>query len=985
MAENSFKPQVEQAKADIRSIVEEFKVLDAKAIESSKIIREKFSGILNIKSSNALNEMVSDLNVKMEILIETIEQQTTQYGKLATKKKEVHKFSDQEKSDLKAIKKEYDLEYKSKSKVISQYDKLIAQRKKMRNELDKLIVTKGKDHKATKRLQASYDKVSKSTSRANKGFLLLSKGGIKGAITGIASLASAFGIVGGLSLFANIATDVFALTKQLESLSFALKAVTDSQGEYAQVQEFLVDISNRYGASLLTTTERYTKFLAAAKQSNVSLSDTEQIFESVTKASGVLGLKTDELTGVYLALEQMLSKGKVTTEELRRQLGERLPGAFGIMADALGVTVAQLDKMLRKGEIMSSEALPKFAKQLEKAYGIEQVTRIDTLVAAQNRLSNKWIEFVNVLTDGDTIIKSTFSGVLNFLSSVLDGITDLAEEIREAFTSDETKTALKEQETFGKLQQKQIDALNTIVSIRERYNKSLQQSFDLQANLSNRIGADGSFSKEQADETADALVRLIGKTKNYNDFLEKSTNIIDRNDLVSKEYLANIFARIKGTQSVIDATSKQIDKQNDEGEAVDELEKSYKNLLRIKEKVLELEAKGGSQEELEKEKDKVASEIARMQQILSGTPLNIGGSSPFGNAIAPVSGVSGPSSASSASPSVGFGADAISTPSVDAMNAALTKSVKNLKDLEEQGEITAEELKDVFGSTMDTFSELFDFDTSKLDFIFDQFETGLLTQQEMIGGWADLSKEAINSVLDASLQRYDIELQAAQRSQDLVLENDLATEKQKRLAREKFDKEERRIQNERAKQERTNNLIKIGVDTAVGVVKALASSPPPANFVLAGIVGALGVAQAAVVASRPLPKFADGHLSGTHSGKALINDAKRSNYQEVIERGNGQVEVYRNRNQVIDMKRGDKVHKSTDSFLTHHDINKDILRMSVQGQMEQLRMAEKGDVLTGKIDEMKKEFAETTESMLALAKRPNHIHNHLTIEKEFEY
>ena len=36
----------------------------------------------------------------------------------------------------------------------------------------------------------------------------------------------------------------------------------------------------------------------------------------MTKAAGVLGLKTDELTGIFLALEQMISKGKITTEEL---------------------------------------------------------------------------------------------------------------------------------------------------------------------------------------------------------------------------------------------------------------------------------------------------------------------------------------------------------------------------------------------------------------------------------------------------------------------------------------------------------------------------------------------------------------------------------------------------------------------------------------------------------------------------------------------
>ena len=43
-----------------------------------------------------------------------------------------------------------------------------------------------------------------------------------------------------------------------------------------------------------------------------------------------------------LALAQMASKGTVQAEELRGQLGERLPGAFKIAAAAMGVTQAEL-------------------------------------------------------------------------------------------------------------------------------------------------------------------------------------------------------------------------------------------------------------------------------------------------------------------------------------------------------------------------------------------------------------------------------------------------------------------------------------------------------------------------------------------------------------------------------------------------------------------------------------------------------------------
>lgn len=212
---------------------------------------------------------------------------------------------------------------------------------------------------------------------------------------------------------------VYGQTKELDSLNFSMKTVIKSSTELAQTQKFLSEVAVNYGGDLLTLSERYIKFRAAAVQSNMSAGETQKIFESVSKAAGTLGLKTDELSGVYLALEQMISKGKVTTEELRRQLGERLPGAFGIMANALGVTIPELDKLLKKGEILSTVALPKFAAALEKAYGIESLTKIDTLAAAQGRLSTEFTGLIKSLQASDS-----FKNVINSLASFIGLIKD---------------------------------------------------------------------------------------------------------------------------------------------------------------------------------------------------------------------------------------------------------------------------------------------------------------------------------------------------------------------------------------------------------------------------------------------------------------------------------------------------------------------------------------------------------------------------------
>lgn len=214
-----------------------------------------------------------------------------------------------------------------------------------------------------------------------------------------------------------LTTDIFNLTKKLDSQEFAMRTVIKNTRELAATTMFLLKTSVNYGQDLLVLTERYIKFRAASQQSNMTARETMQIFDSTAKAAAVLGLKTDEVNGVFLALEQMISKGKVTTEELRRQLGERLPGAFGIMAKAMGVPIVELDKMLKAGEILSSVALPKFAIALEEAYGIESVEKVNTLASAQGRLKTSWVQFVNELKASEVYIN-----ILNGLATEMSRI-----------------------------------------------------------------------------------------------------------------------------------------------------------------------------------------------------------------------------------------------------------------------------------------------------------------------------------------------------------------------------------------------------------------------------------------------------------------------------------------------------------------------------------------------------------------------------------
>jgi tape measure domain-containing protein len=274
----------------------------------------------------------------------------------------------------------------------------------VKHELDKLTATQSKFINTTKIQNTKIQNTVSSLGRMASGFSNIVKG---------------FGALKAVQFFKNLTLAAFEMTKSFDSLNFLMKTISDTSFELGSSQRFLLQISEDYGVELLATSQRYVKFLAAAKQSNLTLADTEKIFGTVTKAASVMSLKTDELSSVYLALEQMLSKGKVTTEELRRQLGERLPGAMGIMAAALDVTIPKLDEMLKKGEVLSADALPKFAEALELAYGTESIKKVDNLVTAQNRLTNVWQLFIADIGKADGALNNFFKDFLSNLTEII--------------------------------------------------------------------------------------------------------------------------------------------------------------------------------------------------------------------------------------------------------------------------------------------------------------------------------------------------------------------------------------------------------------------------------------------------------------------------------------------------------------------------------------------------------------------------------------
>ncbi|WP_128545062.1 tape measure protein [Larkinella soli] len=231
--------------------------------------------------------------------------------------------------------------------------------------------------------------------------------------------------VGGLlSMSAAIAAakQGLQIVSDFQRMDTSLKAVSSSAQDYARTQNFLKATADQYGLSIESLSNAYKGLKAASNGTALQGEATEKIFLAVSKASAALQLSSDQTEGALLALSQMMSKGTVSAEELRGQLGERIPGAFGLFAKAAGVSEQQLGKMLEQGQVAASDVLPKFAEQLERVYGANAQANVNTMAGQWQRA-----------TDQIKLLVSEFSqtaGIDTFFAKLGKGIASFAQGLR---------------------------------------------------------------------------------------------------------------------------------------------------------------------------------------------------------------------------------------------------------------------------------------------------------------------------------------------------------------------------------------------------------------------------------------------------------------------------------------------------------------------------------------------------------------------------
>lgn len=176
----------------------------------------------------------------------------------------------------------------------------------------------------------------------------------------------------------------------LDKINSQLLFATGSTEAAAQSMAFVREESQRLGIDVEAAGSGFAKFAASVRGTSLEGQKARDVFSGVSEAAKVMNLSADESKGIFLALSQMMAKGKVQAEEFRGQLGDRLPIATSVAAKALGVTTAEFSRMLDAGELVSEDFLPKFAASLRDNVSGALPAAVNNLDAQLNRLKNAW-------------------------------------------------------------------------------------------------------------------------------------------------------------------------------------------------------------------------------------------------------------------------------------------------------------------------------------------------------------------------------------------------------------------------------------------------------------------------------------------------------------------------------------------------------------------------------------------------------------------
>jgi tape measure domain-containing protein len=615
--------------------------------------------------------------------------------------------------------------------------------------------------------------------------------------------------------------EVINTTAKFENYQRVLNFTAGSQKQGAISMAFLQQTSQKLGISLEASVDGFVKLSGATKQAGLSNDQTRRIFENVSKAVSAFGLSSEDAKGVFLALGQIMSKGTVQAEELRGQIGERIPGAFAIAAKSIGVTERELNKLLEGGKVVSKDFILPFTEQLAKA---------TAEAGGANGLAQNIAKIGNAFDVLQTRLGRQFLPQINQIGGALEKALFFANQFLETSADREATDNMKAYESATRQAAKASnDALKASIVNANANIRALEADYKLQADI---IAADGKLTDAEKEQ-ADLLAAKILKTQAFRDGLFAVYQQRLKDEELNNQSLVTAEEQAKLDKKAYDQRLKLLDLirqiQITEAEMIGNRAGEFAAERRYAEEVYNLTV------EYSKKNIGILAEEVKLKKALRDKAVQ----------------------------------DFKTAQALEFMEIKVGS--ERTKKQKEQDDKEMEELHKAGVDRMLAWSKQYEADqkflrdkavedTKKAEELKQEYITqSLELAQTLFTGFTNLYKQGLDAQLNSIEKRYDEEIRLAGDNEQKVME-----------LNEKKRQAEKEIKTKQFRADQINAVANVLFQSAPQIVKYSVTAPP-----LAAIVAAIAAAQTGFILAQPVPEFAKGTRGKAHKGKAIVGEEGR--------------------------------------------------------------------------------------------------------------
>jgi len=293
--------------------------------------------------------------------------------------------------------------------------------------LGKLQQTRGRRLSGMQMAQAAGAAISGGIFGGPEGFIGGTLGAVFGGVGGAFAGAAAGAQLGALRQQAGAVAEY---TAQLNLAKTTLAQAATSQSEYNRLLQLARSVSNDYAVALRPSIEGLAQIAVAARANNLSFAETEAIYRGIISSGVAFGKSQQDLAALIQATTQVLSKGKVSAEEMSGQIGERLPGAVAKFAAATGRTLPELNKAFEQGEVTIADFVKFAGDQFEEYDDIAQLIA-EGPEKAGVRLQ---IALDNASENFGGFFQRTGAGLQDFLTNMVNWTNENSQQIKQFVT-----------------------------------------------------------------------------------------------------------------------------------------------------------------------------------------------------------------------------------------------------------------------------------------------------------------------------------------------------------------------------------------------------------------------------------------------------------------------------------------------------------------------------------------------------------------------